>query len=109
MQFWKLEKRPINPRAVYVACMLGVTFGIPAVMIVPRFIEAREGSQVQPGTPCIYKDEVGKWQILEDKGDTYILRNYNVGLNHSLTVPKDKVTFSDRWVDESYQWYSVFR
>lgn len=108
MKFFSLEKRPVNPKAVYAACMLGLTIGLPAVMIIPRFIEAREGAQVQAGTPCIYNGEVGKWQILEDRGDTYVLRNYMLGGDNSLTVPKDQVTFSDRWVDESYRWVRWF-
>lgn len=108
MQFWKLEKRPINPRAVYVACMIGVTFGIPAVIIIPKVIEARTASEPPPGTPCIYNREVGQWQILENQGDSYVLRSYFLGGDNKLTVPKDQVTFSDRWVAEEYHWFFWF-
>lgn len=88
--------------------MVGLSLGIPAVVAIPKFIEARTASVPQPGTPCVYNGEVGRWQILEVHDDSYVLRNYFLGGDNSLAVPKDQVTINDRWIAEEYHWFSWF-
>lgn len=107
MQFWKLKKRPINPKAVYVACMIGLTFGIPAVMLAPRLIEAREATKLQEGWPCIYAG-TDTWSILEVNGREVTIRNYLT--EEKVTVDRSKIETPDIIIPEEYRWVAwLFR
>ena len=56
-EFFEFERRPINPKAIFAACMLALTVGIPSVMLIPKFIEAREGATIPIGAGCTYQSD----------------------------------------------------
>ena len=111
MNRFSRERRPVQPQSVYGACMIGLSIGIPAVIIIPKLIEAHEAGKPLVNTACHYagSDLPGEWHILEDKGDSYVivhLKEYHAG---PLTVPKSEIIVSERWVPDEYRWFSFFR
>jgi len=82
-----LERRPVNPKAIYAACMVGLSIGIPAVAVLPRFIDVAESK-----TLCVYNG--AEYTIEDDGGDTIAIMSPG---NPSRAVPRSEVTVIPRW------------
>lgn len=66
MSMLSIEKRPVNPRAIYWACMVGLSIAIPALIIAPKVIEARDGTIIQSGDRVIHDGVLHSIREIED-------------------------------------------
>ncbi len=101
MKFFSLEKRPVNPKAVYAACMIGLSIAIPALIVAPKVIEAHQGTQFMPGQRCEYQGE--KWSIVDYEGDTLKIVNYRT--LEKAEIPKSEARRILDDVAPEYHWY----
>lgn len=106
MKLFKLEKRKTNPKALYAACMVGLSIAIPTLILAPRVIEASQATTITEGSPAIYDGRPG-WRVhkIEDGMATIT----ELGPDIPVTVPYSDLEIDPRWVAEEYRWYLTFR
>lgn len=106
MSMLTLEKRQTNPRAIYAACMIGLSIAIPALIVAPRLIEAHQATALTEGSPAIYDGRPG-WRVhkIEDGMATIT----ELGPDIPVTVPLSDLEVDPRWVADEYRWYLRFR
>lgn len=110
MSMLSFERRRSNPKAIYAACMIGLSIGIPVLIVLPKIIEAREASKPRISTACHYygSDASEMWRITEDKGDSYVIVPIKNDKEGALTVPKEDVQVSQSTIPDEYRWFSIF-
>lgn len=87
MSMMTLERRRSNPRAIYWACMIGLSIGIPAVAVLPRLVDVTEAKAI-----CLYNG--AEYTIEDDGGDTVAITSPG---KPSRAVPRSEVTVIPRW------------
>lgn len=87
MSMISLERRRSNPKAIYAACMVGLSIGIPAVAVLPRLVDAAESKAL-----CVYNGT--EYTIEDDGGDTVAIMSPG---KPSRAVPRSEVTIIPRW------------
>ncbi len=106
MSMLSLERRRSNPKAIYAACMIGLSIGIPALIVAPRLMEAHQATTLTEGSPAIYDGRPG-WRVSKIEGDMAIITE--LGPDVPITVPHSALEVDPRWVADEYRWYLTFR
>lgn len=104
MSMLSLEKRQTNYKALYAACMVGLSIGIPAVVVLPKIIEIHAASSPQIGAGCQYNG--AEYTITDIKDGTVTL--FSNATKSETTAPQSEITVDDRWIADEYKWASWF-
>lgn len=102
MSMMSLERRRSNPRAIYWACMIGLSIGIPAVAVLPQFIESYDSNTIKLGSDCVYQGQPGYHVVAIDNGE-YTIRASAV--DPEIIVTRDDIALNSRWVPEGHRWW----
>ncbi len=83
--------------------MIGLSLGIPVVMVAPKFLEARESNTIRIGSPCDYQGR-GGYQVVDIKDGKYTIRTSV--LDPEIIVTKDEICISPDWIPDEHKWYT---
>lgn len=98
-----MKSRRVNPKYLARACLIGLSVGIPAVAMLPWFIEAREGATIPIGSGCAYQGDP-QWVIESHTDDGgYIILDYRT--YERRKVKKREVVINLKDVPSEYHWY----
>lgn len=102
MSMLSLERRRSNPRAIYAACMIGLSIGIPALIVAPRIIEAKQGAVVPVGAHCTYQGDP-QWVVDSHTDGGYIILDHRT--YERREVSRGEVTIDPKDIPAEYYWY----
>lgn len=104
MSMLSLERRRSNPRAIYAACMVGLSIGVPVLIVLPKVVEIHAASAPQIGAGCQYNG--AEYTITGIRNGTVTL--FSNATKSETTAPQSEITVDDRWIADEYKWASWF-
>ncbi len=101
MKLFKLEKRKTNPKALYTACMVGLSIAIPTLILAPRVIEAKDGTIPGLGDRVTYEGRL--YSIKEIEDDRFEI--VHVPTLEKRWVNRNEVKQHPMDIPSEYHWY----